>query len=366
MKKKLVTVIMILAVALVLAAVIVLLFAGGRTETEESLAYIGVSMPTQSTQRWIQDGGFMKEQLEAKGYKVDLQYAEDIVENQIAQIENMLTKGVEVLIIASVDGESLTGVLDKANETDVPVISYDRLIRNSANVSYYATFDNFKVGVQQGSYIISTLGLDSGNQGPFNIELFGGSPDDNNAYFFYDGAMSVLTPYIDDGVLVVQSGQIGMDKVATLGWKAENAQARMDNLFSAFYSGGEQVDAILSPYDGLSIGILSSVKNIGYGTADMPLPILTGQDAEIPSVKAMLNGEQSQTVFKDTRELARVAVGMVEALLQGSEPEINDTTTYNNGVKLIPSYLLEPVSVDINNYKEVLIDSGYYTEDQFN
>ncbi len=348
-----------------LLAMVTLLFTGcGKDSDEDSTGFVGVAMPTQSSQRWIQDGGNMKAQLEELGYKVDLQYAEDIVENQVSQLENMITKGVDVLVIASIDGSAITNVLDKANKAGVPVIAYDRLIRNSAHVSYYATFDNFKVGVQQGAYIEQALGLDSGAKGPFNIELFGGSPDDNNAYFFYDGAMSILEPYIESGVLVIQSGQMGMEQVATLRWDGATAQTRMDNLLSAYYSDGEQLDAILSPYDGISIGVLSSVKSIGYGSGNLPLPIITGQDAELPSIKSIIAGEQTHTVFKDTRELARVTVGMVEALLKGSDPEINDTTTYDNGVKVVPSYLLEPVSLDITNYKDILVGSGYYTEDE--
>ncbi len=341
-----------------------LVFAEGQKDGSGDQGYIGVAMPTQSSQRWIQDGGNMKDQLEALGYKVDLQYAEDIIENQVSQLENMITKGVDVMVIASIDGEALSNVLAMAADNDIPVIAYDRLIKGTPNLTYYATFDNFKVGVQQGSYIVQALGLDKGEKGPFNIELFGGSPDDNNAYFFYDGAMSVLQPYIDNGVLVVQSGQTGMEKVATLRWDGATAQARMDNLLTAYYADGEMLDAILSPYDGISIGVLSSVKNIGYGTPGQPLPVITGQDAELPSVKSIIAGEQTHTVFKDTRELARVAVGMVEAILKGGEPEINDTKTYDNGVKVVPSYLLEPVSVDITNYEEVLIGSGYYSADQ--
>jgi len=337
-------------------------FANGASE-EGGAALIGVAMPTQSSERWISDGANMKMQLEELGYKVDLQYAEDIVENQIAQLENMITKGAEVLVIAAIDGEAISNVLDKANEQGIRVIAYDRLIKNSPYVDYYATFDNFKVGVQQGGYIVDALDLESG-AGPFNVELFAGSPDDNNAYFFYDGAMSELQPYIDNGQLVVQSGQMGMDKVATLRWDGATAQARMDNILTAFYADGERVDAILSPYDGISIGVLSSVKNIGYGSSDLPLPIITGQDAELASVKSIIAGEQTATIFKDTRTLAKVAVSMVEAILTGSEPEINDTSTYDNGVKVVPSYLLEPISVDINNYEEVLIGSGYYTADQ--
>ncbi|MBN2616846.1 MAG: sugar-binding protein [Spirochaetales bacterium] len=340
-----------------------IVFANGNKETKSK--FIGVAMPTQSSERWVDDGNNMKKQLEALGYKVDLQYAEDVVENQISQLENMITKGVDALVIASIDGEALTGVLEKAAEQNIPVIAYDRLIKNSDYVSYYATFDNFKVGVQQGSFIVKSLGLDKGEKGPFNIELFGGSPDDNNAYFFYDGAMSVLEPYLLDGSLVIQSKQEGMDKCATLRWDGATAQARMDNILTAYYASGETVDAILSPYDGISIGVLSSVKNIGYGSSDLPLPIITGQDAEVASVKSIILGEQTHTVFKDTRTLAAVAVSMVEALLTGSTPEINDTKTYFNGKKVVPSYLCEPISVDITNYKKVLIDdSAYYTMDQ--
>ena len=323
---------------------------------------VGVAMPTKSSARWIADGDNMAKQLQEAGYGVDLQYAEDDIPNQLAQIENMITKGVKVLVIASIDGTTLSDVLQQANDAGIKVIAYDRLIRDSANVDYYATFDNFQVGVQQATSLVDALGVNDG-KGPFNIELFGGSPDDNNAFFFYDGAMSVLQPHIDSGKLVVKSGQTGMEKVGTLRWDGAVAQARMDNLLSANYTDA-RVDAVLSPYDGLSIGILSSLKGVGYGSAEQPMPFVSGQDAEVPSVKSILAGEQYSTIFKDTRELARVTVGMVNAVLEGKEPEINDTKTYNNGVKVVPSYLLKPVAVDKNNWKEVLVGSGYYTEDQ--
>ncbi len=323
---------------------------------------IGVAMPTKSSARWIADGDNMKKVLEEKGYTVDLQYADDDIPNQLSQIENMVTKGAKVLVIASIDGTTLSDVLQQAADKGVKTIAYDRLIRESPNVDYYATFDNFQVGVLQGSYIIKALGLDQG-KGPFNIELFGGSPDDNNAYFFYNGALSVLQPYIDSGKLVVQSGQMGMDKVSTLRWDPAVAQSRMDNLLSAYYT-DKRVDAVLSPYDGLSIGIISSLKGVGYGGSDQPMPVITGQDAEIQSVKSIIAGEQSQTVFKDTRELAKVTAGMVDALLSGSQPEINDTKTYNNGIKVVPSFLLKPVSVDKSNWEPILIGSKYYTLDQ--
>ena len=317
---------------------------------------IGIAMPTKSSSRWISDGDSMVKYFKEKGYKTDLQYAEDDIPNQLAQIENMITKGAKVLVIAAIDGTTLSNALQKAADKGVKVIAYDRLIRNSKNVDYYSTFDNFQVGVLQAGSIVDKLGLKSG-KGPFNIELFGGSPDDNNAFFFYDGAMSVLKPYIDGGKLVVRSKQMGMDKVGTLRWDGAVAQARMDNLLSAFY-GKDKVHAVLSPYDGLSIGILSSLKGVGYCTSSQPCPVVTGQDAEIPSVKSMLRGEQSSTVFKDTRELAKVTVSMVDAILSGKQPQVNDTKTYNNGVKVVPSYLLKPVAVDSSNWKEALVNSG--------
>ena len=323
---------------------------------------IGISMPTKSSARWISDGESMVKYFKDAGYKTDLQYAEDDIPNQLAQIENLVTKGAKVLVIAAIDGTTLSDVLQKAADKGIKTIAYDRLIRNSKNVDYYATFDNFQVGVLQANSLVDALKLKEG-KGPFNIELFGGSPDDNNAYFFYDGAMSVLQPYIDSGKLVVPSGQTGMDKVSTLRWDGATAQARMDNLLSANYT-DKRVDAVLSPYDGLSIGILSSLKGVGYGTEDLPMPVVTGQDAEVPSVKSILAGEQTSTVFKDTRELAKVTVDMVDALLAGKEVPVNDTETYDNGVKVVPSYLLVPVSVDINNWEKVLVDSGYYTKDQ--
>ena len=323
---------------------------------------IGISMPTKSSARWISDGESMVKYFKDAGYKTDLQYAEDDIPNQLAQIENLVTKGAKVLVIAAIDGTTLSDVLQKAADKGIKTIAYDRLIRNSKNVDYYATFDNFQVGVLQANSLVDALKLKEG-KGPFNIELFGGSPDDNNAFFFYDGAMSVLKPYLDSGKLVVRSKQMGMDKVGTLRWDGAVAQARMDNLLSAFY-GKDKVHAVLSPYDGLSIGILSSLKGVGYCTPQQPCPFVSGQDAEVPSVKSILRVEQYSTVFKDTRELAKVTVSMVDALLSGKQPQINDTKTYNNGIKVVPSYLLKPVSVDKTNWKAALIDTGYYKESQ--
>jgi putative multiple sugar transport system substrate-binding protein len=323
---------------------------------------IGISMPTKSSARWIADGDNIVKTLQGKGYKTDLQYAEDDIPNQLAQIENMITTGDKVLVIAAIDGTTLSDALQKAANAGIKVIAYDRLIRGSPNVDYYATFDNFGVGVLQAQSIEKELGLKEG-KGPFNIELFGGSPDDNNAFFFYDGAMSILQPYIDQKKLVVQSGQTGMKTVGTLRWDGAVAQARMDNLLSAHYT-DKHVDAVLSPYDGLSIGILSSLKGVGYGSSGLPMPVVTGQDCEVQSIKSMIAHEQRSSIFKDTRDLAKVTATMVDALLSGGKPEINDTKTYNNGVKVVPSFLLKPVLVDLSNYKQAVVDSGYYTAAQ--
>lgn len=347
-----------LALALAGAATI----ATGVTASAQK-ATVGIAMPTKSSARWIDDGNNMVKVLKERGYNTDLQYAEDDIPNQLSQVENMVTKGAKALVIAAIDGTTLSDVLKQAKAKGITVIAYDRLIRGTPNVDYYATFDNFQVGVLQAQSIEKGLGLKEG-KGPFNIELFGGSPDDNNAYFFYNGAMSVLKPYIDSGKLVVVSGQMGMDKVATLRWDGATAQARMDNLLSAYF-GNKKINAVLSPYDGISIGIISSLKGVGYGSSDQPMPVISGQDAEVPSIKAMLRGDQYSTIFKDTRDLAKVTADMVDAALAGKQVTVNDTKTYENGVKTVPSYLLKPVVVYKDNWEKVLVDSGYYKKSQF-
>ena len=331
------------------------------TARAEDKGMIGISMPTKSSTRWISDGESMVKEFTAMGYTTDLQYAEDDIPNQLAQIENMVTKGAKVLIIAAIDGTTLSDVLQKAHDAGIKVFAYDRLISKTANVDYYTTFDNFGVGVLQAKSLME--GLKASGAGPYNVELFGGSPDDTNAFYFYDGAMSVLQPMIDSKDIVVVSGQMGMDKVGTLRWDGAVAQARMDNLLSANYT-DKKVSGVLAPYDGLSRGIISSLKGVGYGSGDQKMPIVTGQDAELPSVKGMMSGEQYSTIFKDTRELAKVTAKMVDTVLSGKEPEINDTKTYNNGVKVVPSFLLTPYAVGKDDIKKMLVDSGYYTQDQ--
>jgi len=334
-------------------------------------ALIGVTMPTRSSERWISDGNNLKKQLEALGYKVDLQYAEDDIPTQVNQLDNQITRGAKLLVIASIDGTALTTQLQSAKDNKIPVIAYDRLIRNSPNVDYYATFDNFKVGVQQATSLLTGLKVlnADGSKGAntkkgLNVELFAGSPDDNNATFFFNGAMSVLKPYLDDGTIVVKSKQTDFKTVAILRWQAKVAQDRMENLLTSTYRGGAKVDGVLSPYDGLSIGILSALKSNGYGTAGQPYPIVTGQDAEQASVKSIIAGEQYSTVYKDTRQLAKTTVGMADAILKGQKPTTNNDKDYDNGVKVVPSMLLQSVVVDKTNYQKELIDTGYYTKAQ--
>ncbi|SHN47805.1 multiple monosaccharide ABC transporter substrate-binding protein [Cryptosporangium aurantiacum] len=351
------------AVPLLVAALLVV--AGCSDSAADSISapdrgMIGLAMPTKESERWVGDGENMVRQFTLLGYRTDLQYADDDVDKQIEQIDAMVERGDKALVIGAINGTALKDVLAKAADADIPVISYDRLIRDTENIDYYATFDNYRVGVLQGTYLVTALGLKSG-RGPFNIELFAGSADDNNATFFFNGAMSVLRPYISSGRLVVRSGQTAFAQVATQRWDAAVAKQRMTRILAAYY-GSARLQAVLSPYDGISRGILEAVKAAGYSGSN--LPVLTGQDAELDSVKLIVNGQQDQTVYKDTRELAKVAVQMTNSLLTGGTPEVNDTKQYNNGVKTVPTFLLQPVNVDKSNYQRILVDGGYYTADQ--
>ncbi|MEU6098053.1 multiple monosaccharide ABC transporter substrate-binding protein [Streptomyces sp. NPDC047079] len=337
---------------------------GGSKEDKGSAkgGTIGIAMPTKSSERWISDGNNVVKDLQAKGYKTKLVYGEDDPDTQVSQIENLITQGVKGLVVAAIDNKSLNNVLQEAADAGIPVIAYDRLILGTANVDYYASFDNEKVGRLQAGYIVDKLGLKNG-KGPFSIELFAGSNDDNNTKYFFNGAMSVLKPYLDSKKLVVKSGQTQLNQVTTLRWDGATAQRRMDDILTSSYKSA-RVDAVLSPYDGISIGILSALKSDGYGSKSKPLPVVTGQDAELASVKSIIAGEQTQTVYKDLRKLADVASTMVDDLLQGKKPQVNDTKTYDNGTKVVPAYLLQPVSVDKANSEEVLVKGGYYTDAQ--
>ncbi|MCX3059978.1 multiple monosaccharide ABC transporter substrate-binding protein [Streptomyces beihaiensis] len=334
---------------------------GGSDEKTSSAkgGTIGIAMPTKSSERWITDGKNIAKDLQSKGYKTKVVFGEDQPDEQVSQIENLITQGVKGLIIAAIDNKSLTNVLQQAHDAHIPVIAYDRLILDSKNVDYYASFDNEKVGELQANYIVDKLGLKQG-KGPFNIELFAGSNDDNNTKYFFNGAMRVLDPYFKSKKLVVRSGQTKLNQVTTLRWDGATAQKRMDDILTKSYQ-SQKVDAVLSPYDGISIGILSSLKSDNYGSKSKPLPVITGQDAELASVKSIIAGEQTQTVFKDSRKEAKVAATMLDDVLNGKKPQVNDTKTYDNGAKVVPAELLKPVSVDKTNYKQVLVDGGYYT-----
>ena len=346
--------------------------APGNTEAAAaSDTLIGVSMPTETSERWIADGNAVKSGLEELGYQVDLEYAGDDIPTQSNQIDSMILSGADVLIIAAIDGTALSGQLDAAAAAGIKVIAYDRLIVGSANVDFYVTFDNYNVGVQQATSLLVGLGLlnEDGTEGtatgPFNVELFAGSLDDNNAFFFWNGAIDTLQPFIDAGTVVVKSGQTEIEQAATLRWLQETAQARMDNLLTSTYADGSKVDGVLSPYDGISRGIITSLQNGGYsGTAGNGFPVVTGQDAEIASVKLIQDGVQFATIFKDTRKLAAQAIVVAQAYLAGGEPEANDTTTYDNNVKIVPSYLLSSDIVYADTITSLLVDSGYWTADE--
>ncbi|MFI7604490.1 multiple monosaccharide ABC transporter substrate-binding protein [Micromonospora sp. NPDC049366] len=347
--------------------------AGGGGNTGDSKPgdlTIGVSMPTQTSERWIADGNSVKEKLEAKGYKVDLQYAGDDIPTQSQQVDQMITQGADALIIAAIDGTALSGQLQAAADAKIPVIAYDRLIRDSPNVNFYVSFDNYKVGVAQANALLVGLGLQNKDgskgtaTGPFNIELFAGSLDDNNAHFFFSGAMDTLKPFVDAGTLKVKSGQTKIEQIAILRWQQETAQRRMEDLLTSSYNDGSKVDGVLSPYDGISRGIITALQNAGYGSGAKKLPVVTGQDAEIASVKLINDGIQSSTIFKDTRLLAEQAAIAGEAFLQKKEPQANDTKTYNNGVKVVPSFLLPVQTVYKDDIKPVLVDSGYWTAEE--
>lgn len=341
---------------------------GTTSSSDNKGALVGVAMPTKVSERWIKDGDAVKADLTKLGYKVDLEYGDNKIPTQVQQVSNMITKGAKVLIIASIDGGSLSDQLDAAKKAGIKVISYDRLLTGDKNVDYYVSFDNFKVGVDQANSLLTGMGIlgadgkATDKKGPFNVELFAGSPDDNNATFFFNGAMSVLQKYIDNGTIVIKSGQTGFTQVATLQWDPATAKARMQNLVAKSYSDGANVAGILSPYDGLSIGIISALQGAGYGTATKPLPVITGQDAEAASVKSIIAGQQYSTVYKDTRKLADQAAVMANDLLTGKTPKVNDTKSYNNKVKVVPTFLFQPTVVTKANYEDVLVKSGYYSE----
>jgi len=335
--------------ALVLALVMVLSVASALAEK------VGVSMPTKDLQRWNQDGENMKKLLEDAGYEVDLQFASNDVQQQLNQVTNMVNNDCKVVVISAVEGSSLGSALDLAKEKGVIVIAYDRLLMDSDAVSYYATFDNYKVGTVQGTFIKDALDLDNA-EGPFNLEITAGDPGDNNAIYFYNGAMDLLKPYIESGKLVVKSGQVEFTDVATPSWKTETAQTRADGILSSFYADGTKLDAWLCSNDSTALGVANALD----ANYDGDYPIITGQDCDISNMKNLIDGKQAMSVFKDTRTLAAQVVKMIDQALKGEEVEVNDKETYNNNVITVPSFLCEPVFGNADNWKELLIDSGYY------
>ncbi|WOP17724.1 multiple monosaccharide ABC transporter substrate-binding protein [Raineyella sp. LH-20] len=355
--------------AIILAGIMALAMAACGRSTDSAPAgstttkgTIGVAMPTKTSERWIKDGDNIKNALEAAGYKVNLQYANDDIPTQVTQVSDMVTKKNQVLVVAAIDGVALKGALKDAKDAGIPVIAYDRLLRETDAVAYYTTFDNYKVGVQQGESLVKGLEA-SGAPKPYNVEVFAGSPDDNNATFFYKGAMSVLQPKIDSGELKVRSGETDFNTVATLRWDAATAKKRMENLLTKSYTSAD-VNGVLSPYDGISRGVIAALKGAGYGSGGKKLPVVTGQDAELESVKSILAGEQYSTIFKDTGKLADATVTMIQQIASSQTVTTNDTSSYNNGVKVVPTMLLDPVSVDKSNIQQVLTDAKYYTADQ--
>ncbi|MDO4345006.1 MAG: sugar ABC transporter substrate-binding protein [Eubacteriales bacterium] len=322
---------------------------------------IGISLSSKELARSLKDEEYLTEYLEELGYEVDVQFGQGDANIQASQVENMIMSGVDGLIISPWDGSSMTSVVQLAHENNIPAIAYDANILNSEYIDYYSADDLEEIGATQGRYIVEHLDLDN-NEDTFNLEIVAGDPADSNATYFYNGAMEVLKPYIEDGSLNVPSGQIEFSVTGTPGWEASKAQTRMDNILSTYYT-DKRVDAVLCSNDGVALGVISSLKSVGYGAEDMPLPITTGQDCDVASIKSIIAGEQTMTVFKDIRELAKNATYMIDCLVNGEEPVIEDYVIYNNGVKDVIAMVVEPKALDINNYQELLFDSGYYSED---
>lgn len=348
------------AAALAVAGALVLSGCGtGRTETPGGSAapgaggfpadaVIGVALPQKTSENWVLAEKLFNDGLKEAGFNPSVQFANGGVSEQQNQIAAMVTKGAKVLVVGAIDGSQLGTQLEAAHDAGAIVIAYDRLLMNTEAVDFYVAYDNYKVGQLQGESLLEGLKERRGD-GPWNIELIAGSPDDNNAPVFFKGAMSVLQPKIDDKTLTVVSGQTTFEQVSTQGWKAENAQKRMDTVLSAHYSGDKKLDGILSPNDTLARAALTAVRSAGKD-----LPVVTGQDAEVESIKSILAGEQYSSIQKSTTDLVHHVIGMVQELQQGKTPEVNDTTSYDNGVKIVPAYLLTPVIINESNIREVL------------
>ncbi|NLE72598.1 MAG: sugar ABC transporter substrate-binding protein [Actinomycetales bacterium] len=336
---------------------------GEETAAPEDIL-VGIAMPTRSLERWNKDGSHLQGLLEEAGYETNLQYADNEVDQQISQLQNMINEGADILVIASIDGTALAPILAEAKAQDITVIAYDRLINETPDVDYYATFDNYRVGQLQGEFIRDALDLENAD-GPFNLEPFAGSPDDNNAKFFFSGAWDVLLPYVKEGKLVVPSAKSPASNdewqsIGILGWGSEDAQDEMTNRLNSFYAGGTKLDVVLSPNDSLALGIAQALEGAGYVPGE-DWPVLTGQDGDQANVLNIIAGKQSMTVWKDTRLLAERVATMIQQIVNGEEVEVNDNETYDNGVKVVPTFLIDPTVVTADNIEDTLIASGFYT-----
>lgn len=336
-------------------------WASGQAESGDDETVVSFLLPTRELPIWLAQGEQLEATFDAAGYKTTVEYAEDVVERQAAQIENAVLLGADYIVVAGVDPFALSGALEPAQDAGITIIANDRLIMNTEAVDYYVTFDLFRLGEMQGEFIESELGLDDGETGPFTMEIVSGSPDDPNAQVFYDGQMSVLQEYIDNGTLVVKSGQIDFRDTATPRWESATAQSRMENVLGAFYS-DDVLDVVLAANDSTALGVISALKSLGYGSGNRPFPILTGQDSELTAIKAILRGEQSMTVFLDAKVLAERVLDVVNALENGQTPQTS--TTFDNNVKDVPTVMYEPVIVTEDNW-EVVIERGLYEESDF-
>lgn len=352
--------------ALTLVMMMVLSFAcvGSAEELRGEGKTIGICLTSQALARTVLDSIYLTEDLEAMGYSVDIVYSEQDAAVQATQFETFVSRGVDGIIISPSDGTALSNAVEVAAENDVPVMVYDALIMNSEYVKYYATDDLYAVGATQGGYIVEALGLADGN-GPFNLEIFSGSMTDNNATYFFDGAMDQLNPYIENGQLVVRSGQVDRNSTGTEKWSATVAQTRADALLSTYYSDGEHLDAVLTQNDDLATGVIAACKSAGYGTESNPLPITTGQDCNVSAIISIINGEQTSTVFKNIKELAEAASIGIDNLVHGEEPNWDPEMVgiYNNNVVDVETYQVRPLLLTKDNWYELIVESGFYTAD---
>ena len=353
-----------IALIIIISVLLACIFPGCKSPEKET-ELVGVLMPTKSLQRWNQDGDNIKMMLEESGYKVELNYADNDVAQQLNQFLDLFERGAKIIIIAAVDGSALSTQLKDINHDDVAIIAYDRMLLDTDAVDYYTSFDSEYIGRLQAQYIVDALSLDEAGKGPYNLEVYAGSPDDNNSRLLNKGAMDILLPYIESGSLIVKSG-LGTThddwmEIGIMEWAALDAQSRMETLLKNYYA-DEPVDAVLSPNDSLAAGIIAALEKDGYGTDEKPYPVVTGQDCDLLNVKYIMEGKQSMSVFKDTRVLAQVTADIVDAIITGSEIPINAMCT--NNYKDVPSYLVDATLTDRQNYVQVLLDSGYYTADQ--